>query len=137
MPSAERVPSLDDLQDVLDEFLEAFANLDLDRFLACWAHDATVIHPVSQMSRRLDGWEMVRDGWQELFEFLRTTRPGPPYVDLRPVDLRVQSVGTGVAVVTFHLDLGQEVGFGRRTLVFGVEGRSWEIVHLHASNASS
>jgi ketosteroid isomerase-like protein len=134
MPSAERDPSRDDLQGVLDEFLEAFGNLDLDRFLALWAHDATVIHPAAQKPRRLDGWEMVRDGWQELFEFLRAARPGPPYVDLRPVDLRVQSVGTGVVVVTFHLDLGQELGFGRRTLVLRAEGGLWKIVHLHASN---
>jgi hypothetical protein len=77
---------------------------------------------------------MVREGWQAVFDFLRTARPGPPYLDLRPLDLRMQFVGAGVAVVAFHLDLGQELGIGRRTLVLGEEGKSWKVVHLHASN---
>ena len=134
MTSAER-GSRDGFAAVLEEFLDAFRNLDLDRFLSCWAHDATVIHPAALTPRRQDGWDAVCEGWQVAFEYLGTLRSAPPYVDLTPLDLKVQRLGDRVAVVTFHLDLGEELGLGRRTLVFAHRGGRWKIVHLHASNA--
>jgi len=117
---------------VLGEFLDAFEMLDLDRFMACWAHDATAIHPFPEAPRRLNGWEEVRSGWQLVFDFMRATVEGPPYLDLRPLDLGVRPVGDAAAMVTFHLDL--EGTLGRRTLVLENQAGAWTIVHLHASN---
>jgi len=132
MTTVEPEPSIDAVQDLLNEFLDAFENLDVDRFLACWGNDASVFHPFPQLPKRLMGWEEVSGTWAVVFEHLRATLPGPPYLDLHPVDLDVRRVGVDVAVATFHLDLDQ--GVGRRTLVVQGQAGSWKVVHLHASN---
>ena len=127
-------PSGDGVEAVLSAFLAAFEHLDLDRFMACWSFDASVIHPFPELGRRLDGWEQVREGWRGIFDFLRATRDGPPYLDLRPLDLDVREVDDGVTVVTFHLDL--DGALGRRTLVITRQSESWKVVHVHASNVT-
>ena len=58
-------------------------------------------------------------------------RSAPPYLDIAPLDTRVQML-PGVAIVTFHLN--DPDSFGRRTAVFVKEGKVWRIVHLHSSN---
>ena len=134
MSSLESQPPNEGVQELLREFLEAFDSLDLERFLACWGEDATVIHPMREMAKRLDGREEVQGAWRGVFDYLRATRSGPPYLDLRPlaVDVQVQTAGVGAAVATFHLALDESLG--RRTLVLEDRAGSWKIVHLHASN---
>jgi len=107
--------------------------LDLDRFIACWDSDPSVIHPFPESGRRLEGWDQVRDGWSAIFDSLRTTKEGPPYLDLRPLDLDVRE-REGVAVVSFHIALDRALG--RRTLVLSEHSGAWKVVHLHASNVS-
>jgi len=133
VPSAEdQRPSIEGVRAALAEFLDAFQALDLERFMACWAPDATLIHPFRELPRRIRGWEEIRRSWRGVFDFVRTTRDGPPYLDLRPMDLQVQAVAARVAVITFHLDL--DGSLGRRTLVLEDRSGVWRIVHLHASN---
>ena len=132
MTTVEPEPPVDGVPDLLTEFLDAFENLDVNRFLACWAKDATVFHPFPGMPKRVAGWEEVSGTWTVVFDHMRATLPGPPYLDLRPIDLDVRTVGSSVAVATFHLELDQ--GVGRRTLVVQSQAGSWKVVHLHASN---
>ena len=69
-----------------------------------------------------------------IFERIKRTsgRASPPYMSLKPLDLRVEKLSEDVAVVTFHLvDSGL---VNRRTLVFKREMNGWKIVHIHASN---
>ena len=123
------------MESVIDAFLGAFEALDLDRFMSCWDSDPSVIHPFRESGRRLDGWEQVRDGWTLVFDFLRATHDGPPYLELRPVDLDIRFLGEDAAVVSFHLEL--DGAFGRRTLVLCEHSGTWKVVHLHASNIAA
>ena len=124
----------DTVESAVHSFLVAFENLDLDRFMACWSSDPSVIHPFPESGRRLDGWVQVNDVWRAIFDHLRTTTDGPPYLHLQPLDLDVRELGDGVAIVSFHLDLGSALG--RRTLVLSEEAGSWKVLHLHASNVA-
>ena len=63
-----------------------------------------------------------------LFEALRGR--GDRLSDIVPRELHVQLYGD-VAIASFHLTGGQEVG--RRTLVLRRLGGRWLIVHLHSS----
>src|SRR5438445_11018706 len=110
MTSGDRRATSQGVRDSLREFLDAFECLDLDRFLACWGKGATVIHPIPEMPRRLDGWDEVRDAWRAVFDYMRATRSGPRYLDLQPLDLDVRMVGVGAAVASFHLGLVQSLG---------------------------
>ena len=132
MTSAEPQPSVEAVQELLREFIDAFESLDLARFLACWGTGATVIHPFAELPKRLDSWDEVGRAWVGVFDFMRDTRSGPPYLDLRPLDLDVRMAGVDVAIATFHLVLDQTLG--RRTIVLENQAGSWKIVHLHASN---
>jgi hypothetical protein len=127
--------ALETIQPQLDEFIDAFNNLDLHRFMRLWAPDPTAIHPFPEMPKRLDGLNDVSAAWSSVFEFMRQSLPGPPYLQLVPVDLDVRRVAPGAILVTFHLDL--PTGLGRRTLLFVEEDATWKLVHLHASNVTT
>ncbi len=116
----------------LEEFLSSFRNLELERFLSLWNDNPSVFHPFAQAGKRLIGKEAVRAGWVALFEGVRESQLGPPYLDLDVRDVDIQPIGSNVAVVTFHLHLPEAVG--RRTLVFELQPGGWQIAHLHASN---
>lgn len=63
---------------------------------------------------------------------------GPPYLDLKPRDIRVERYGD-VGLVTFTLALtvgGRQLPLQRRTLVFVREHDAWKVAHLHASAAT-
>jgi ketosteroid isomerase-like protein len=117
-------------------FLVAFNNLDMPAFLACFADDATIVHPQAAPPRtfplRLRGTPEIARTFQVVFDQIRgqSGRTGPPFQDLQPRDLLIQQF-EDVAVVTFHL--GTAARPGRRTLVFHRVGTAWKIVHLHAS----
>jgi ketosteroid isomerase-like protein len=117
-------------------FITAFNNLDMPAFLACFADDATLIHPPSgpprTFPRRFQGKPDIQRTFQVVFDQIRgnSKRMTAPYQDLQPRDVLVQHYD-GFAVLTFHL--GSETRVGRRTLVFRRIGSDWKIVHLHAS----
>lgn len=114
----------DTVERALTAFLDAFMRLDRDQVRACFADDATLFHPWGG-SRQTDFWNATFDEWSP-------THPGPPYLDIRPQDVHVQSLGD-VAVVTFHFRRDPAL-LGRRTFVWHRTPAGWKIIHLHASN---
>jgi ketosteroid isomerase-like protein len=112
-------------------FLDAFAALRWDDFRAFFAEDATVFLPRADHAVRAQGRSEIERGFARVFADIKGTGTGPPYLDLQPHDLHVQSVGD-VAVISFHLyDPGV---LCRRTFVWRQQRDGWKIIHLHGSN---
>lgn len=111
-------------------FVSAFNEMDMARFAPLWSSDATVFFPRPPFPIRLvEGRDSVLPWFLQFMETLRKENSSP---GVDPQDLRVQMLGKGGAVVTFHP--GAEPGrAGRRTLVYRREPDGWRIVHLHAS----
>jgi ketosteroid isomerase-like protein len=120
-----------EIQTFLDSFVASFENLDWERFRALFSDDATVFFPPPYASERASGRAAVEEGFRAVFDRWRSERRGPPYIEIDPRDLEVQSYGD-VAVVTFHL--AGSGALSRRTLVLRREQGSFKIVHLHASS---
>lgn len=114
-------------------FIQAFDNLDWTAFRNCFADDATVFYP-EFFPRRVEGVMNLQQGWQKVFQNIKSQsgKTQAPYMDLEPLDTRVQLMDD-TAIVTFHLKHGG-TGVGRRTLVLRRSAGKWRIVHLHASN---
>ena len=113
-----------------ESFVDAFNDLDWDRFEEAWAENATAFMPVPDFPARLEGRDTIVSTMQSIFADFPDRFEGPPYLTIDPVDLRIDVVGTA-AIVTFHL--GDEAPRNRRTLVFVRQGEAWWIAHLHAS----
>lgn len=122
-----------DVRAFLARFVQAFDNLDWEKFRSCFADDATVFQPRG-FARRADGRNEIEREFHIVFDFIRGNKTAPPYMALDPQDLRVQSFGD-TAIVTFHL--ADRPGFvNRRTLVLHRDEAGWKIVHLHASEVA-
>ena len=119
-----------DLETAANRFVEAFNNLDTDRFFSCFADDATVFFPFPDSPRRMSGRPNYEKRFLDFFQEVRRERDGPPYLDIDPADMDFQIHGR-VAVLTFHLRSEPELN--RRTVVFEQRSGQWLIVHLHAS----
>jgi ketosteroid isomerase-like protein len=115
----------------LDAFVESFENLEWDRFRHLFSDEATVFFPAPYARQRASGRAAVEEGFRAVFDRWRKERPGPPYLDIRPLDVMVSTYGD-VYVVTFHLGEGESLS--RRTLVLGKEKGELRILHLHASS---
>ncbi len=115
----------------LDSFVDSFNNLEWDRFRDHFSDEATVFFPAPYTPARASGRAAVEEGFRGVFERWRNERPGPPYLDIRPLDVMVQSYGE-IHVVTFHLADGEK--HSRRTFVLGKEAGVLKILHLHASS---
>ena len=113
-----------------EAFVDAFNDLDWDRFEDAWAEDATVFMPMPDFPARLEGRDAIVAAFKSVFSDFPNRMEGPPYLTIDPIDLRIDVLGTA-AIVTFHL--GDEAPRNRRTLVFVREGDAWRIAHLHAS----
>jgi ketosteroid isomerase-like protein len=110
-------------------FVAAFNALDRARFDPLFADDVTLFFPSAPFEvRRVEGKAAVL-GWFGKFFDMARARSGK--LNIQPVDLMVQDYGK-VALVTFHLNGGENVG--RRTLVLRKDKAGWKIVHLHASS---
>lgn len=116
------------------DFVDAFNNLDWDRFEASWARDATVFFPTEGQPRRVEGRSAIVATFSSLFEDVPENTAGPPYLSIEPMDMQVQMLGDS-AVVTFHL--GKSGPLNRRTLVFVKREGRWLIAHLHASRSTA
>lgn len=119
--------------EAVDRLLRAFENLDWETFRGSFAEDATVFSPLPDAPER-SGYESV---FRSVFESIRERArqegaDGPPFMQIRPRDLRVR-VTEGAALVTFHLGGPGDGEVGRRTLVLRETGGRWRIVHVHAS----
>jgi ketosteroid isomerase-like protein len=125
-----------EVEKALARFVTAFENLDWPTFRDCFSANATIFHPAAPNVRRIDSPLEFDKAWQGVFDRIKRNsgRTSPPYMKLNAQDVRIEPLGTGVALVTFHLaDPGT---IGRRTLVFQQIDGAWKIVHIHASNLS-
>lgn len=112
------------VEKTVKQFIQAFKNLDWERFLGFFATDATVFFPPSmQFPRRAIGKAEIERVFRAGFD-----RKSGPNID--PKEMEPQILGD-VAIVTFHLEEKNVVG--RRTIIFQKQGIQWLIVHLHAS----
>jgi ketosteroid isomerase-like protein len=119
-----------EVRDTLANFVLAFDNLDWDKFRLAFSDDATVFYPRG-FPQRANGRTEFEKAFKIVFDQIRKGKTRPPYMDIQPKDMRVQSFGT-IAIVTFHLD--DRIGFlNRRTIVLNQTKTGWRIVHLHAS----
>jgi ketosteroid isomerase-like protein len=119
-----------EVQKTLSRFIQAFDDLDWERFRGFFADDATVFFP-REFPHRADGREAFEQTFQKVFERIRAGRTKGPYMDMHPIDLKIQIAGD-VAIATFHLD--DRPGFlNRRTIVLQKRADGWKIIHLHAS----
>jgi ketosteroid isomerase-like protein len=128
--AAEQSPEAE-VRQTLDQFVQAFDNLDWNGFTSFFAEDATMFQP-RRFLRRASGKAEIESQFQEIFPEIRGQRTKPPFMDLRPLDLRVQMLGADAAIVTFHLD-DRPGMLNRRTIVFQRLKSGWKIVHIHAS----
>lgn len=113
-----------------NHFLRVFDDLDWDHFAACWSSNPTAFFPGDEV--RLDGRAAVLARFQTMFDQIRPETPGPPYLRLKPRNLRVDHYGD-TGLVTFTV--GDTPGPGPlRSLMFVREAGSWKLVHLHATN---
>lgn len=128
-----------EIQRTMNDFLSALNNLDMDKFLECFAEDATVFYPTASppqtSPRLLRGRSEMERAFKVVFEQIRTYsgRTSAPYLELQPRDMTIQSFDQ-FAVVTFHLGNGPVIS--RRTFVLRKVQSAWKIVHLHASQFS-
>ena len=126
-----------DIRDAMSRFLTAFNNLDWPAFKDCFSPSATMFFPV-QIPRRVEQ-ESFHKTWLSIFEYLRKQAAGqgktsPPYLDIKPNDVRIDQLKPDIAVVTFHL--GSDPNLNRRTLVLQKLPTGWKIVHLHGSSVT-
>jgi hypothetical protein len=124
----------------LRAFLKAFENNDLAAMEASFDPAATAFDPVVAGRKDAAPPDLLalhrQNGMpptmRALVQSTLKTGRGPPYRELDPKDLRVQVEGA-VALCTFHLENANSLA--RRTIVLVRRGRSWKILHIHASNA--
>jgi ketosteroid isomerase-like protein len=127
-------PSQAEIRTALASFLLAFNNLDWPAFRGCFAADATMFHPAVPNVKRIDTPEEFEKAWLGVFARIKKSsgRNAPPYMNLQPLDLRIQMLSQEIALVTLHLVDGPTVS--RRTIIFKRYADGWKIVHIHASN---
>ena len=123
-----------EIRKTLADFIQAFDNLDWDRFRASFADDATVFYP-REFPNRANGRREYERTFQKVFDRIRAGRNQGPYMDIQPRDLRLQIVGN-IAIVTFHLD-DRPAFLNRRTIVLQKRPSGWKIIHLHASEVAT
>lgn len=114
-------------------FLRVFDDQDWEPFVECWSADPTAFFPFQDAPQRADGRNDVLSRFRQMFDQVRSSQSGPPYLHLVPRELNVRRYGDA-GLVTFML--GQPPGppLARRTALFVLEGGSWKLAHLHASN---
>jgi len=126
------------IREAAERFLRVFDNLDWEPFRASWASEPTVFFPLGDTPERVTGRVAVEERWRRFFEETRARQPGPPYLNLKPRDLRTERYGD-VGLITFTLELtlgGRQLPLQRRTLLFVRERDVWRLAHMHASGAS-
>ncbi|MBI1731927.1 MAG: nuclear transport factor 2 family protein [Gammaproteobacteria bacterium] len=132
---ADQTKAADDpapIRAAAEQFLRVFDDLDWEPFRASWAAEPSVFFPFDDTPERVTGRAAVEARFRRLFDETRARTPGPPYLHLKPRELRVERYGDA-GLVTFMLG-GPGERIGRRTLFFVRENGTWKLAHLHASN---
>jgi ketosteroid isomerase-like protein len=124
-------PVTQEVQAAAAAFVEAFNNLDWEKFRLGFTDDATVFFPFPQFPRRASGRAEVEAVFKRFFDEGRKSKAAPPYLNIEPKDMQIQVLGDA-AILTFHL--GDDNTVGRRTLVYQKQKGRWLIAHLHASS---
>jgi ketosteroid isomerase-like protein len=120
-----------EVRQTLAQFVEAFDNLDWNRFIEFFSDDATMFQP-RKFPRRADNRTEIESQFRHVFQSIRGSQTKPPYMAVQPLDLHIQMLGSDVAIATFHLD-DRPGMLNRRTLVWQKSKSQWKIVHIHAS----
>lgn len=126
------------IREAAERFLSALDDLDWEPFRASWASEPTVFFPFGDTPDRVTGQVAVEARWRGFFDEARARRPGPPYLNLKPRDIRTERYGD-VGLVTFALELvvgGRQLPLQRRTLLFVRQHDAWKLAHMHASSAT-
>lgn len=135
-PSFAAAPQADgeaEVRQTLADFIQAFDNLDWDKFRGFFLDEATVFYPRA-VPDRANGRAEIERNFRGVFEQIRAGRIQGPYMDIQPRELAIQMAGE-VAIATFHLD--DRPGFvNRRTIVLKKTAAGWKILHLHASEVA-
>src|ERR1700722_9839840 len=100
--SPEPVSKEQKVQETLTKFVDAFENLDWEKFRLSFDDDATVFYPRA-FPERASGRAEFEKTFKAVFEQLRGQQTTPPYFKIDPRDLKIQ-VYDDMAIVTFHLD---------------------------------
>jgi ketosteroid isomerase-like protein len=132
---AQAQPLSEELQvrEALARFIQAFDDLDWEKFRLAFDDSATVFYPRAS-PERANGRAEFEKIFKTVFEQIRSGRTAAPYMDIQPRKMRIQLFGN-VAIATFHLD--DRAGFvNRRTIVLNKNETGWKIVHLHASEVA-
>jgi ketosteroid isomerase-like protein len=133
MGAAPVDPPESEVRNTLADFIQAFDNLDWNKFRSFFADDATVFYP-REFPRRAQGRDEFEKLFHKVFERIRAGRTQGPYMDIQPRDLNLQISGD-IVIATFHLD--DRPGFlNRRTIVLKKQNSAWRIIHLHASEVA-
>jgi hypothetical protein len=122
------------IQAAAEQFLRVFDDLDWELFRASWAAEPSVFFPFEDSPERVTGRVAVEARFRRFFDETRAHTSGPPYLHLKPRELRVERHGDA-GLVTFMLG-GPGERIGRRTLLFVMENGTWKLAHLHASNVN-
>jgi ketosteroid isomerase-like protein len=125
-----------DVRTAVHDFLRAFENLDMSRFIGCFAEDATVFLALAEAPMRFDGKPAIQAQFKHVFDGIRRSSgsSNAPFHRLITENLQIQPLDDQVAVVTFDTRNAEQIA--RRTLVFQKRSYSWLITHLHASNVA-
>ena len=132
---AQKAPVSKELEvrEALAKFIDAFENLDWEKFRLAFDDNATVFYPRA-FPERANGRSEFEKTFNVVFEQIRSQKTAAPYHKIEPRDLKIQVYGD-MAIVTFHLD--DRAGFlNRRTMILHRTNAGWKIVHLHASEVS-
>lgn len=133
LPAYGQPASETEVRATLNNFIQAFDNLEWDAFRMAFDDNATVFYPRA-FPQRANGRAEYEQTLKKVFEQIRGNKTKPPYMDIQPRELKIQMF-RDVAIVTFHLD--DRPGFlNRRTIVLHKTPAGWKIVHLHASEVS-
>lgn len=127
----------DDLQAALTNFIQAFDNLDWERFRSSFDDDATVFFPRG-FPARATGRTQFEKNFKVVFEQIKDGKTAPPFMDIQPKDMEIQRLGD-VAVVTFHLH-DRPGMLNRRTLVLRKNTNGWRsctCMHPRSSSPSN
>jgi len=116
-------------QFVLQKFLSAFSQLQLDELLDCFADDATAFFPVEHQRERLMGKAAIRAGFAQVIARVRAS--GATQLRLEAEDVQMQELGD-TTIITFHIR-GEHLS--RRTFILRRADGEWLIAHFHGSNA--
>jgi ketosteroid isomerase-like protein len=116
---------------VVAAFLDAFSRLDVAAMVAHLAPTASAFFPTEHERTRLEGREAIARAFAAATAQFRLQ--GATSIALDPQDVLVQE-WEDTAVVTFQLHAEH---LSRRTLVLRRDVGTWQIVHLHASNAAA